>query len=216
MAATVSERGRFITLEGQDGAGKTTSLDQIERLVTAAGYGVLRTREPGGTALGDDIRHLVLHRDELKIDAKAELLLIFAARAQHLSEVIKPALAAGTWVLCDRFTDATYAYQGAGRGIDEALIGQLEATVQGGLKPDLTLLLDVGIETGAARSGRSGEPDRFESQATAFRTRVREAYLNRAAAEPERIRVIDAERDLDEVGRQIEEVVLQYIDATKN
>lgn len=216
MSRTSSGRGRFLTLEGQDGAGKTTNLNQIERVVTQAGYDLLRTREPGGTALGDDIRRLVLHGDELNIDPMAELLLIFAARAQHLTEVIKPALAAGTWVLCDRFTDATYAYQGGGRGIDEALIGQLETTVQGDLRPDLTLLLDVEIETGAARSGTSGEPDRFESEATAFRTRVREAYLKRAESDPQRFRVIDAERSLDEVRRQIEDTVLQFIGALEN
>jgi len=215
MRASTSGRGRFITLEGQDGAGKTTNLDQIERLVSRAGYRLLRTREPGGTALGDEIRRLVLHGGELDIGAMAELLLIFAARAQHLSEVIEPALASGTWVLCDRFTDATYAYQGGGRGLDGALIGQLETAVQGDLRPDLTLLLDVNIDTGAARTDTTGRPDRFESQASGFRARVREAYLERARSDPDRVRVIDAERSLQEVGRQIEEIVRDFIDTVK-
>lgn len=216
MSGTSISRGRFITLEGQDGAGKTTNLDEIERVVTGAGYDLLRTREPGGTALGDNIRRLVLHGDEMNIDPMAELLLIFAARAQHLSEVIKPTLATGAWVLCDRFTDATYAYQGGGRGIDEARIEQLETLVQGSLRPDLTLLLDVEIETGAARSGTGGNPDRFESEATGFRTRVREAYLQRADLDPARFRVIDAERSLDEVRRQVEDTLLQFIDTLNN
>jgi len=209
------ERGRFITIEGQDGAGKTTNIERIEGLVQAAGFRTLCTREPGGTPLGEELRGLVLQENGLKIDPMAELLLIFAARAQHLSEVIKPALTAGIWVLCDRFTDATYAYQGGGRGIDTALIGQLESAVQGDLRPDLTLLLDVDIDTGAARAGRNGAPDRFESQATDFRTRVREAYLARARAEPGRFHVIEAGQDLEYVGQRIDTIVQRYMEAVK-
>jgi len=207
------QRGRFITVEGQDGAGKTTSLERIEQIVTAAGFTVRRTREPGGTALGDSLRELILHGGAEEIDPRAELLLIFAARAQHVSRVIEPALAAGTWVLCDRFTDATYAYQGGGRGLDAALIGQLASAVQGAVRPDLTLLLDVDIEVGAERRRRAGKPDRFERQAAAFRRRVRDAYLARARSEPGRFRVIDAGRSAAQVGRCIEAAVRQYIDS---
>ena len=212
MAEPMGERGRFITVEGQDGAGKTTNLERIERLVRSAGYEVLRTREPGGTALGDEIRRLVLHRRDLQIDEMAELLLIFAARAQHLAAVIRPALAAGTWVVCDRFTDATYAYQGGGRGIDFAVIAELEQRVQGDLRPDLTFLLDVDTDTGAKRA--SGE-DRFESQEAGFKEGVRQAYLARARAEPRRVKVVDAARALALVEEEVESILRQYIDSLK-
>lgn len=207
-----THRGRFITVEGQDGAGKTTHLEQIENLVREAGYEVLRTREPGGTPLGEEIRALVLHRDDLAVDPVAELLLIFAARAQHIAAVIRPALEAGTWVVCDRFTDATYAYQGGGRGVDAALIRALEQGVQGGLRPDLTVLFDIDIATGLRRSGRDPGPDRFESEATAFKQRVRDAYLRRARAEPQRIRVVDAEQGLEQVAAAVAAIVHQYIE----
>jgi len=204
-------RGRFITVEGQDGAGKTTNLDQIEDIVRNAGYEVVRTREPGGTPLGDEIRALILHRGDLEIAAMAELLLIFAARAQHLAVVIRPALAAGAWVICDRFTDATYAYQGGGSGVDMAAIAELEQRVQGSLRPDLTLLFDVDIATGALRANGRGEQDRFESEEHAFKDRVRQVYMARARTEPDRIRVIDASRSLDRVGREVETIMHQYI-----
>lgn len=213
MSASSSQRGRFITVEGQDGAGKTTNLDRIERVVRGAGLAVRRTREPGGTPLGDEVRRLVLHRGDVEIDAMAELLLIFAARAQHLSGVIRPALAAGTWVLCDRFTDATYAYQGGGRGVDPAAIAELERRVQGPVTPDLTLLFDVDCATGARRANGRGGGDRFESEEAAFKNRVRQAYLSRARSEPGRIRVVDASRSLDRVGREVESIVKQYIEA---
>jgi len=215
MRADRSDRGRFITVEGQDGAGKTTNLDRIERLVRAGGHDVLRTREPGGTPVGDEIRELVLHRDDLDVDPVAELLLIFAARAQHLASVIRPALETGTWVLCDRFTDATYAYQGGGCGIDSALIADLERGVQGSLQPDLTVLFDVDIATGTERSSAGGAPDRFESEADAFKHRVRETYLARARAQPQRIRVVDAARDRDHVARQVESIIHQFVGSLK-
>ena len=211
MAA--GSRGKFITVEGQDGAGKTTNLDRIERLVRGSGRQVLRTREPGGTDLGNEIRRLVLHGKDLQIDAMAELLLIFAARAQHLSEVIIPALDAGVWIVCDRFTDATYAYQGGGRGVDAAVIAELEQRVQGDLRPDLTLLFDVDIATGEMRAGERGERDRFESEAAAFKQRVRQVYLARAKAEPKRIRIIDAARSLQEVEQEVESVLRDFIDS---
>lgn len=212
MAEQPDKRGRFITVEGQDGAGKTTNLEEIERLVLASGREVLRTREPGGTPLGDEIRGLVLHRRDLQIEPMAELLLIFAARAQHLATVIRPALAAGTWVVCDRFTDATYAYQGGGRGVDFAVIAELEQRVQGDLRPDLTLLLDVDIATGAKRAG--GE-DRFESEEAEFKARVRQAYLARARAEPHRIKVVDAARSLDLVEQEVESILRRYMESVR-
>jgi len=204
-------RGRFITVEGQDGAGKTTNLEAIETFARQAGYEVLRTREPGGTRLGDALRELVLHRSDVEVGAVAELLMIFAARAQHLDEVIRPALAGGAWVVCDRFTDATYAYQGGGRGVDEAMIAELERSVQGTLRPDLTLLFDVDTATGLSRVVNGGDRDRFESQADDFRSRVRETYLTRARAEPGRIRIIDAGRPLDDVAAQVASVMKQFV-----
>ncbi|MGA8259201.1 MAG: dTMP kinase [Arenicellales bacterium] len=209
MTDREQKRGRFITVEGQDGAGKTTNLDRIEHIVRACGHEVVRTREPGGTPLGDEIRRLVLHRRDLDIDPVAELLLIFAARAQHLAAVIRPALSAGSWVVCDRFTDATYAYQGGGRGVDPLMIAGLEQQVQGDLRPDLTLLLDVDITTGARRAAGH---DRFESEERAFKDRVREAYLARARADPERIRVVDAARPLASVEEEVESVLRRFID----
>ncbi|HSH42729.1 MAG TPA: dTMP kinase [Arenicellales bacterium] len=211
MSRTSNLPGRFITVEGQDGAGKTTNLDVIEEIVRKAGYRVVRTREPGGTPLGDEIRRLVLHRQDLEIDAMAELLLIFAARAQHLAQVIRPALEAGAWVVCDRFTDATYAYQGGGRGVDMNAIAELERRVQDGLQPDLTLLFDVDAPTGARRANGRGSPDRFESEAESFRERVRDVYLSRARAEPERVRVVDASRDLEQVVNDVEEIMKGFI-----
>ena len=160
---------------------------------------VVRTREPGGTVLGEKIRGLLLEADDTRICDDAELLLMFAARAQHLAEVIKPALAEGKWVLCDRFTDATYAYQGGGRGIPMQRIAVLEEWVQGELRPDHTLLLDMPVELGLARAGARSAPDRFEQEQQAFFERVRNTYLERARQEPERIHVIDAAPELEQV-----------------
>ena len=198
-----SARGKFITLEGGEGAGKTTCLEFVHRRLIENGREVVITREPGGTALGEEIRELLLTPKPRPVSGDAEVLLIFAARAQHLDEVIRPALQAGRWVLCDRFTDATYAYQGEGRGLGAERVAVLEQYVQGVLRPDLTLLLDVRVEIGLARAGERGEPDRFEREGARFQERVRGAYLARAEREPERIKVIDASRGLPDVQDQI-------------
>ena len=206
-------RGKFVTVEGVDGAGKTTNIEFIYQLLEQAGLEVLLTREPGGTKLGEDLRNLILDGHEHNIDAVAELLLIFAARAQHLAEVIEPALSKGAWVLCDRFTDATFAYQGGGRGLSTAHIQTLETLVQDSLRPDVTLLLDVDIDTGLARSNRrnSGQPDRFEREQLAFKQRVRDTYLSLAAQHRERVHVIDASLELPEVQRQIRQIMQPYL-----
>ncbi len=201
-------RGRFITVEGGEGAGKSTCLEFLRDHLEAAGRRVVMTREPGGTPLAERIRELLLGHHAGGMADDCELLLVFAARADHLARVIRPALARGDWVLSDRFTDATYAYQGGGRGLDVARITQLEALVQGDLRPDLTLLLDLPVAAGLARAaGRAEAPDRFESEAAGFFERVRAAYLERAAREPERFRVVDAGRPLDQVTGQLREVL---------
>ena len=194
--------GLFVTLEGGEGAGKTTSLAFVRAFLEQAGKDVVVTREPGGTPLGEKIRELLLHgRDDMQVDS--ELLLMFAARAEHLARVVRPALAAGAVVVCDRFTDATYAYQGAGRGAADARIRVLEDWVQQGLRPDLTLLLDIPVERGLARAGERGAPDRFEREQVDFFERVRDAYLAAAAREPQRVRVIDAAQDIPKVELQL-------------
>lgn len=208
---TSATRGRFITVEGTEGVGKTSNLDFIERLLRDAGKAVVRTREPGGTALGERLRAILLDAGEDGIDDDAELLLMFAARAQHLAEVIRPALNAGKWVLCDRFTDATYAYQGGGRGVPASRIAVIEQWVQGDLRPDLTLLLDLPVERGLARAGERSSPDRFEQEQAAFFERVRRAYLERARQEPQRFRIIDASPPLPEVQAQIRQVLEAYL-----
>lgn len=189
-------RGRFITVEGGEGVGKTTNLAFIESRLRAADIDVVVTREPGGTVLGEDIRGLLLGHRHAGMADEAELLLVFAARAEHLAKVIKPALAAGQWVLCDRFTDATYAYQGGGRGISASRIAELEQWTQGDLRPDLTLLLDVPVQQGLERAGARSAPDRFESEQAAFFERVRNTYLNLAARQPPRYRIIDTSQSL--------------------
>jgi dTMP kinase len=183
-------RPRFITLEGGEGVGKTTNLAFIEDYLTTRGVDLLRTREPGGTLLGEQIRGLLLDSDGMT--SSAELLLVFAARAQHLGEVIRPALAADRWVLCDRFTDATYAYQGGGRDLDLSVISFLEQWVQVGLQPDLTLLLDASVEVGMSRVRERCVTDRFESEHLGFFEKIRMAYLERADKYPERIKRVDA------------------------
>ncbi len=197
-------RGRFITLEGGEGGGKSTNLAYVAGRLEGVGLRVRVTREPGGTPLGEGVRALLLNPDYRGMDADAELLLVFAARAEHLDRVIRPALEAGEWVVCDRFTDATYAYQGGGRGIPDARIDQLRNWVQGELRPDLTLLFDLPVEVGLARAGKRGGLDRFEQEQQAFFERVRQAYLTRAVSEPQRYRVIDARVALDQVQCQID------------
>ncbi|HHJ15573.1 MAG TPA: dTMP kinase [Gammaproteobacteria bacterium] len=206
-------RGRFITLEGGEGAGKTTSMNYLCERLHDAGVRVLRTREPGGTPLGEKMRELLLDTQHTALHADTELLLMFAARAQHLHEVILPALARGDWVVCDRFTDATYAYQGGGRGIDSGRIALLEDWVQQGLQPDTTLLFDLPVAQGLARAGRRGELDRFEQEQQAFFEQVREAYLARARQYPQRFRIIDAGQEMQAVQRQLDRVIDSWFDA---
>ena len=209
----VAARGRFITVEGGEGAGKSSNLAYVQSLLEAAGKNVLFTREPGGTPLGESIRDLLLGHQHTGMSDEAELLLMFAARAEHLQQKIKPALEAGTWVLCDRFTDASYAYQGYGRGIARDRIAILEHYVQGDLRPDLTLLLDLPVEIGLARAGSRSAPDRFEKEALDFFTRVREGYLSIAAEEPQRVKVIDAAPALEAVQQQIARVMARFLGA---
>jgi dTMP kinase len=192
-------RGRFISLEGGEGAGKSTLLAGLRERFAARGIDLLLTREPGGTGLGEAVRGIVLDPACRGMCAESELLLMFASRAQLVREVIEPALAAGRWVLCDRYVDASYAYQGGGRGQPQARIAALEQWACDGVKPDLTLLLDLPVATGRARAAGRGEADRIEGEADAFFERVRAAYRVRAAAEPERFRVIDAGRPAAEV-----------------
>ncbi|TDY02895.1 dTMP kinase [Thiohalophilus thiocyanatoxydans] len=199
--------GYFITVEGGEGVGKSSNLGFIESWLREAGKDVVMTREPGGTALGEKIRELLLDAGQNNMMVDTELLLMFAARAQHLEEVIKPALAEDRWVVCDRFTDATYAYQGGGRGVDFQRIAQLEQWAQGNLRPDLTLLLDMPVQQGLQRAGRRSAPDRFEREQQHFFERVRETYLIRARQEPGRFRVIDAAPALEQVQQQITAVL---------
>ena len=204
-------RGLFITLEGGEGAGKSTNLAYARQCLERAGKTVVVTREPGGTELGERVRDILLHRGDLDISTESELLLMFAARAEHLAKVIHPALAAGKTVLCDRFTDATYAYQGGGRGIPAERIAAIEDWVQGSLRPDLTLVFDLPVEAGRARAGQRSEPDRFELESNEFFTRVRATYLARAAREPGRVRVVDASQNLEQVQRQIAAILGEVV-----
>ena len=204
--------GRFITIEGQDGAGKSTNLEVIKHRLEHAGISVRVTREPGGTKLGEALRGLLLDDKDNLVGDMAELLIMFAARAQHLKEVIEPALARGEWVLCDRFTDATYAYQGGGRKMKTDVIGALERIVQGQRRPDLTLLLDLPVEISAQRAGDRSAPDRFEVQAQQFKERVRKAYLGLAEQHAERIQVVDASRSLSEVNQSVANLIDDYIE----
>lgn len=205
-------QGQFITLEGIEGVGKSTNLAFVANWLRAAGIDVVVTREPGGTALAERLRELLLH-GEAAVSPLAELLLVFAARASHLEEVIRPALAAGRWVLCDRFTDATFAYQGGGRGLPAEQIAALEQLVQQGLSPRLTLLLDAPLATAASRQAQRGAADRFEQEKAEFFTRVRAAYLERARAEPGRVRVIDAARPLEQVQASLAAVLGEHLAA---
>jgi dTMP kinase len=196
----VSSPGKFIAFEGGEGAGKSTQVRLLAEALRARGVDVVVTREPGGTPLGETLRELLLHRE---MDADTELLLMFAARQEHLAALIRPALARGAWVVSDRFTDASYAYQCGGRGIAAERIAALEAWVQRGFAPDLTLLFDVPPEVAEARRSAARTADRFEREADSFFSRVRNAYLDRARAEPARIRVLDARCSIAELQAQI-------------
>ena len=197
------QRGKFITLEGVEGVGKSTNMAVIESWLRNKQVSFVTTREPGGTPLAENIRELLLQKRDERFDPTAELLMIFAARAQHLQQKILPALKAGTWVLSDRFTDATYAYQGGGRQLSQQTIAQLEQLVQGGLRPDLTLILDLPVEIGLQRAAQRSERDRFESEHKDFFERVRAIYLERARAHPSRYAIINANASLEIVQQQI-------------
>lgn len=207
MTRAASKRGRFITLEGVEGVGKSTQLQAVCERLRTHGLHVIETREPGGTQEADEVRAVLLKVRSGGFDPMAELLLMFAARAMHVEKVIRPALATGSWVVCDRFTDASYAYQGGGRGIPSARIASLERLVLKGLKPDLTLLLDVDPVVGMARARGRGELDRFEQEQGAFFHKVRRVYLARAKREPRRIKVVEAGRDVMAVQRDVLAVV---------
>jgi len=196
----MSTRGRFITLEGVDGAGKSTHTSWLEAQLRAQGVPVLRTREPGGTALGEALRKLLLTQP---MTLETETLLMFAARHEHLAQVIEPALAAGTWVICDRFTDATYAYQGGGRNLGAARVAVLEAWVHPALQPDLTWLFDVPLTVARERLANARDPDRFEREDAPFFERTRAAYRDRAQQNPRRIRIIDATRSIVAIRQEL-------------
>ncbi|PLZ03723.1 dTMP kinase [Burkholderia sp. WAC0059] len=201
-------QGKFITFEGIDGAGKTTHLawfrDRLEKKVAPTGHAVVMTREPGGTPLGEALRELLLHD---AMDLETEALLMFAARREHLARVIEPALARGDWVLSDRFTDATFAYQGGGRGLPRDKLEALERWVQGGFQPDLTVLFDIPPDTASARRSAAREPDRFESETDAFFTRTRAEYLRRAEEAPYRFAIVDSTQSIDDIRVKLENVI---------
>jgi len=202
-------KGKFITVEGVEGVGKTTNIKFIHQHLLASGREVIVTREPGGTPLAEAIRGLLLDPEYTGMDSHCELQLMFAARAEHLARVIRPAIEQGQWVLCDRFTDATYAYQGGGRGIDTHVIARLEELVQGDFRPDITLLLDVPVEVGLSRAGKRGALDRFEQEEVAFFERVRDSYLAMANQYKERYRIIDASLPLEQVQQLLSDVLNQ-------
>ena len=204
--------GLFITLEGPEGAGKSTNREYLAERLREHAIDVVMTREPGGTPLAEKIREILLAPTAEAMAADTELLLVFAARAQHLSQVIRPALERGAVVLCDRFTDATYAYQGGGRGLSEARIGVLENFVQGDLRPDLTLVFDLPIEVGLARAAERGRLDRFEQEGHDFFNAVRQTYLRHAAQAPERYRIVDAAQSLEEVQASIDALLPQIVE----
>ena len=209
-------RGRFITIEGTEGVGKTTNIEYIKQWLDDRAISYVSTREPGGTPLAEEIRQVLLANREEKVCSKAELLMMFAGRAQHIDQVIEPQLAKGNWVLCDRFTDATYAYQGAGREMGDELIKSLETMVQGAMRPDLTLVLDVPVELGLERAGNRSEPDRFEREKTDFFNRVRQAYLSMATNNPQRYKIIDASQNLEHVQLQIEAALKSFLQKDHN
>lgn len=205
-------RGRFITVEGGEGVGKSTNIEALVSAIEATGITVVQTREPGGTELAEAIRELLLAPREEAVDPRCELLMMFAARAQHLSQLIVPALERGHWVVCDRFTDATRAYQGGGRGMPMDAINDLARWVHGDLDPDATVLLDVDVETGMARALARSEADRFEQEKMTFFEQVRRSYLALAEAEPERFHLIDAGQALESVRADVERLGRQLVE----
>ncbi|MGB0473413.1 MAG: dTMP kinase [Porticoccaceae bacterium] len=209
-------RGKFLTIEGTEGVGKTTNIEFIKQWLDGNQISFVSTREPGGTPLAEEIREVLLCNRDEKVCSKAELLMMFAGRAQHIDQVIEPHLARGNWVLCDRFTDATYAYQGAGREMGSELIAQLETVVQGSMRPDLTLILDVPVELGLERAGKRSEPDRFELEKNDFFNRVRQAYLRMAENNPQRYKIIDASLPLDDVQQQIADNLSRFLQDNQN
>lgn len=205
-------QGKFITVEGIEGAGKSTCMQVLVDTLKVQDITFIQTREPGGTALGEDIRDLLLGHKHTGMAYQTELLLMFAARAEHLQQKILPALNAGQWVICDRFTDATYAYQGAGRRLAIDSIAVLENWVQGELRPDLTLLLDLPVELGLQRAGKRSAPDRFESENLVFFKRIRQGYLDIAKQQPQRVKVIDATQPLAAVSALVMQHIQGFID----
>ncbi len=208
-------RGAFITVEGSDGAGKSTHLEFLNRWLRNKGVDVVTTREPGGTKLGEALRKILLDLnekdDQFLLADETELMLMFAARMQHLHELILPALADGRWILCDRFTDATYAYQGGGRGIEDNRIAQLEDWVQREVQPDLTILFDVPVDIGLSRTTKRGhKADRFEREQIKFKQAVRNKYLSRAAEFPKRVKVIDASGEISEIQTDLETCLSEF------
>ena len=208
------ESAKFITVEGGEGVGKSTNMAFIGEWLERHNIPYIATREPGGTPLAEEIRALLVKPRAEPVAENTELLLMFAARAQHIAEVIMPALRRGQWVLCDRFTDATYAYQGGGRGIDRTKIAQLESLVQGGLRPDMTLLLDIAVKQGLARARERGEPDRFEQEELFFFNAVRDCYLQRASEERHRYRIVDASLPLADVQRSLAIHLKQFLESS--
>lgn len=206
----------FISIEGGEGAGKSTSIDYIKQKLEAFGIKCLVTREPGGTPMAEDIRQLLLqHRDET-VDPYTELLLMFASRRQHVENVIRPALTAGKWVICDRFTDASFAYQGFGRGVDQDFITSLKSWVHGDLNPNMTLLFDLDVATGMARAGKRSNFDRIETETMSFFERVRQGYLTQAKTEPQRYRIVDAAQSITDVEHQLDHFLAPLLVASGN
>ena len=205
------ERGKFITIEGIEGVGKSTNMATLVDCLEAAGHKVLTTREPGGTPLAEDIRDILMNRGDEPVPEIAEVLLMFAARSFNVNNVIVPALDAGTWVVCDRFTDSTRAYQGGGRGIPMDTIDRVADWVHGDTWPDVTILLDAPVEVGMERAGRRSEPDRFEQERYDFFERVRECYLQLAVSEPERFVIIDTTRSIEDVASDIRALAAQIL-----
>lgn len=211
MTAGPGNRGRFVTLEGIEGVGKSTNLQFVADYLRTRGLEVTVTREPGGVPVAERIREVLLDARAGAVPHMTELLLMFAARAAHLEQLIRPALQTGRWVVCDRFTDASYAYQGGGRGLPEALVATLEAAVQGDFRPDLTILLDADWAATRNRRQARGVNDRFEQEDRAFFDRVRSTYLRRAAAEPSRVRIVDAAAPVAEVQAHIAAVLAGFV-----